>query len=207
VDIDEAGEGTLRVRKTPWEIQELAATAVLAAVAILAVAGIGSAWADTLQLRGSATMLRVGEFLEGALNWAGVFPSVLLLMATGLIWWQVDGWLERLSQLDAADSADDHALLPDFEEAIGHVTRNKMLLSWLLVLAVLTLLASVGAVIGYVIVQVTPNLELSWANVIRASGESLAALVLLAVVGNAFIKLRASCISALRIDVDSESDE
>jgi hypothetical protein len=201
VDIDEAGEGTLRVKRTPWEIQELAATAILAAVAIIAVAGIGSAWAGTVQLRGSATMLRVGEFLEGALNWAGVFPSVLLLMAAGLIWWQVDGWLERLSELDAADSTDDHALLPDFEEAIGHVTRNKMLLSWLLVLAVLTLLASVGAVIGYVIVQVTPNLELSWANVIRASGESLAALVLLAVVGNAFIKLRASCISALRIDV------
>jgi hypothetical protein len=207
VDIDEAGEATLKVKKTAWEIQELAATAIVAAVAILAVAGIGSAWADISQLRGSATMLRVGEFLEGALNWAGVFPSVLLLMAAGLIWWQVDGWLARLSELDAADSADDPVLLPEFEEAIGHVTRSKMLLSWLLVLAILTLLASVGVVIGYVMVRVTPGIGVSWANVIHTAGELLAALVLLAVVGNAIIKLRASCISVLRIDIDPQSDE
>jgi hypothetical protein len=207
VDIDEAGEATLKVKKTAWEIQELAATAIVAAVAILAVAGIGSAWADISQLRGSATMLRVGEFLEGALNWAGVFPSVLLLMAAGLIWWQVDGWLARLSELDAADSADDPVLLPEFEEAIGHVTRSKMLLSWLLVLAILTLLASVGVVIGYVMVRVTPGIGVSWANVIHTGGELLAALVLLTVVGNAITKLRASCISVLRIDIDPQSDE
>ena len=180
--------------------------AIFVAIAILAVSSLAAGWASWASWQGYPSSLRVGQVMQLAFSWSGVLPSILVLMALGLIWWQVDGWVERLNELDTGEGTDDGPPLAHFEEAVGHVTRCEALTSWSVATAIVTLLATIGVLVGEVLIQGTPHTSTSWM-VIRSLGELLASIVILGVGLIAVVKLRRSCTSALQVPAEARRNE
>ena len=116
----------------------------------------------------------------------------------GLAWWQIDGWIERLADLDADDTGDPQTL-DEFTEAIDHISRSRMLSGWGLVVGVLTLLGAVGSVVGAYMIETTPHVDLGWSGLIRSAGALLATSVILGACLIAVLRLRDACDSALMV--------
>src|SRR5579862_7254450 len=104
VDTEDDGPNTARIR-TSWEIQELAALALLSAVAIVIVFGVATGVVGDTGL--NQTGAPAAEVLLDATRWAGIDVAFLVVAAIGLMWWQVDGWAEALDDEGGGGDPDD----------------------------------------------------------------------------------------------------
>ena len=90
--------------RTPWEIQEVVAVTLLAGIAVVGVTGVA---AGTIGIPGGSNQIfsqPASQALIESTQWAaGLLNAFVLLCATALAWWQVDGWTDALD--DLADSA------------------------------------------------------------------------------------------------------
>ncbi len=167
--------------RTSWELPELGAVGILIAIAVLAVAGLASGIVgSTTQSIGFPPHLLLAQVLFESTQWAGVSAAFLLLAATGLIWWQVQGWSEALED-DAADST-----------ARRHLRRGRALALWTGVSLVISSVATIGTLVGVLWEEGATPLQ-QW---ISASGEVAAALILAAVGITALVAIRARCDAA-----------
>ncbi len=121
-------------RNTPWEIQEIAAAALLLVVAVVAVTGVAAGIvASTETDLGSFGRDAVSEVLLQSTLWAGVLIAFLVVSALGLVWWQVDGWTDALEDLDDDRTDDDRdgsgpaVEAHETDEAVAHIRRNRSL--------------------------------------------------------------------------------
>jgi len=149
-----------RSTRLPWEIQEIVAVGLLAVIAILAVTGLASGIAVTNTGIGSFGGQSLDDqhwanLLLYATRWNGAYTAFILLSATGLVWWQVDGWVDRLIDLEDVDVEDGTSDGDDVVEAVKHLARNKGIATWIGVLLVVTSLAAIGSFVG-VVLQYTP---------------------------------------------------
>jgi len=183
--------------RTSWEIEELASVGILSALSLVAIFYFASGWAISDEGVGVPPSQRLHVFLIYTSEWAGIFGGFLVLVALGLVWWQVDGWTERLADLDTAEESD--STIGDSNEAITHLLRNRSLSTACGVLCVAGLLASVGGVVGYAI-GAGGDLGVPWGSVLGPIGQLLGFLVLAAVGVVAIVRLRATCTDALDID-------
>jgi hypothetical protein len=167
--------------RTSWELPELGAVGILIAIAVLAAAGLASGIVgSTTQGIGFPPHLLLAELLVESTQWAGVPAAFFLLGATGLIWWQVQGWSEAL-QDDAADSI-----------ALRHLRRGRALALWTGVSFVISSAATIGTLVG-VLWEGGATPFRPW---VSASGQVVAALILAGVGIYALVAIRARCDTA-----------
>jgi hypothetical protein len=137
------GPGSPRPRMG-WEIQEVVATALLIAVAVIAVSAVAAGIASNA---GGAspqpTRDAIAQTLLLSTLWAGITTTFLLIASLGLVWWQVDGWSEALEDAGIDDEGDPGAT-DEAEEARCHLRRNRRLAKWVGVSVVITSLAALG---------------------------------------------------------------
>jgi hypothetical protein len=161
--------------RTPWEIQEIVAVALLAGVAVV---GVTSVAAGVIGFPGGG-----GDYvaLIRATAWAGLLTAFVVLCAMALVWWQVEGWTDAFDDLadNGTDSGDSGSIALEVREARRHVRRNRRLAIWAGASLVIVAMASVALVIGYVLEQspVEPS-ALPWDEILSAGGQSLATVIL-----------------------------
>jgi hypothetical protein len=205
MDVDtEDDEHNARRIRTPWEIQEWAALALLSAIAIVVIAGVSSGVVGDTGL--NQTSASISEVLLDATRWAGFDVAFLVLAALGLIWWQVDGWAEALDD-DGVDNDPDHPDDPDeervFEEAVRHIGRNRALATWAGVLLLLTSMAAVGLMVGVVTEPSPPSPSMDWQQWLSAGGNLLSTLILAGFGMYAVARIWGLSRTALAVDVDT----
>jgi hypothetical protein len=200
----EDDEHDARRIRTPWEIQEWAALALLSAIAIVIIAGVASGVVGDTGL--NQTSASISEVLLDATRWAGFDVAFLVLAALGLIWWQVDGWAEALDD-DRVGGGDDDPGDPDdervFEEAVRHIGRNRTLATWAGGLLLVTSMAAVGLMVGVVRELSPPSPSMNWQQWISAGGNLLSTLTLAALGGYAVAHIWGLCRTALTVDADT----
>jgi hypothetical protein len=191
-----------QAHRVPWEIQELASVAILSSLALLAITNIASAWAMTGADSGTPTH-RWSTFLVYSTDWSGLFAGFILLTTLGLVWWQTDGWADRLEDLDIG--AEGQESLSDFEEAIQHLVRNRSLSTACGIFLIFGLLASVGSVVGEAIVGYGGFGQASvfWSQLLRPIGELIGFLILATIGGLAIVRLRSTYSDALNVEPES----
>jgi hypothetical protein len=187
-------------RKTPWEIQELAAAALLLVVSVVAVTGVAAGIvADTGPAPGPFGREAVSEVLLQSTLWAGVLIAFLVVSALGLAWWQVDGWSDALEDLNA-DDRDTSGSTEEADEAVAHIRRNRALGTWGAVSLLVIARATVGGLVGVVLLQATIPSSLDWQQVISNSGSVLATVILAGLGVYGALHLRTRCDGATGLD-------
>ena len=186
-----------RANRVQWEIEELVAAGLLLTIGVLALSDIASGWANASVDSNRPASQALRSFLLYSTDWSGISAGFLILAALGLIWWQMDGWAERLEDLDTGEEG--QATLREFEEAARHLARNRSLSTACGILLVVGLIASVGAVVGEVIVGYGGygQTALFWGQVLRPVGELVGFLILAAIGMLAIVGVRATCDRAL----------
>jgi hypothetical protein len=139
--------------RTGWEIQEVVATALLIAVAVIAVSAVAAGIASNAGGEGpESTRDAIAQTLLQSTLWAGVTTMFLLIASLGLIWWQVDGWSEALEDAGTGGTGIDHEGGPgrsnEVEEARRHLGRNRLLAKWAGVSLVITSVGALGALVA-----------------------------------------------------------
>jgi len=198
--------------KTAWEIQEIAAAALMAVVAVVAVTGVAAGIvANTGSGAGPFGREAVSEVLLQSTLWAGILIAFLVVSALGLVWWQVEGWTDALEEL-GDDRGDDHRDGPgpteeaDEAEAVAHLRRNRALGAWGAVSLLVIAMAAIGALVGVVLLQATIPSSLDWQEVISNSGSTLATVILAGVGVYGALHIRTLCDGATGLDHRTGND-
>ncbi len=182
--------------RTPWEIQEIVAVALLGAIAVVAVTGVASGIISNTVHVGHLFSEPAGQALIESTQWAGLLTAFVLLCALALVWWQVDGWTDALDDLadDGSRSSGEGDAVADIDEARRHVRRNRSLTTWAGVLLVITAVAAVALVVG-VVIQQTPVVPsaLDWNEIVSFGGQSLATTILAGAGLYAVRRVRTQC--------------
>jgi hypothetical protein len=194
-------------RKTSWEIQEIAAVALLLVVAVVAVTGVAAGIvASTETDLGSFGREAVSEVLLQSTLWAGVLIAFLVVSALGLVWWQVDGWTDALEDLgddrtdDDRDGSGPAEEADEADEAVAHIRRNRAIGTWGAVSLLVIAMGAVGALVGAVVQQTTIPPSLDWQQVISSSGSALATVILVGVGVYGTLRIRTLCDGATGVD-------
>ena len=181
--VDDGTEAAPGAERTPWEIQEVVAVALLTGIAAVAVTGVALGTIGAPGVSGQFFKQPAGQALIESTQWAGLLTAFVLVCATALVWWQVDGWTEVLDDLaDNGTSAEGGGSIAlEIDEAQRHVRRNRRLATWARASLVITAMAAVALVIGVVIQQtpVEPS-ALDWDEILSFGGQSLASVILAA---------------------------
>jgi len=171
-DISESEE------RIAWEVPETAAVAVLAAVALLIVGGLGAGIVASTASYGGFTPsgIVLGTAITLGAQWAGPLIAFVLLAVMGMCWWQSEAWA------DASEPDDEHGRIV---EVAGHVRRANQIGRWTLAALVLTCIGAIAVLVGTV-VQTTGaggNANtLNWSRYV-IQGASLLAVVVIAGAG------------------------
>ena len=135
--------------EVPWEVPEIAATAVLVAVGALIVGGLatGVLVANSAELPYAGLSQQTWNAIAFGTAWANPLVAIVLLGVMGLCWWRADRWIER----------------PDDEPrfAAGHLGRVRRIAVWAVVgllISAVAAVASLAAVIGFNIPSHAPQL-------------------------------------------------
>ena len=201
VDAEDDGDIARRIR-SPWEVQEWAALALLSAIAIVVIAGVSSGVVGDTGL--NQTSASVSEVLLDATRWAGFEVPFLVVAALGLIWWQVDGWAEVLDDDVGDDDQDEPDVERSIEEAVDHIGRNKALATWAGVSLLVTSMAAIGLMVGIVLEQSPPSPSMNWEQWLSGGGNLLSTLILAGFGFYAVAHIWGLCRSALAVDIDTE---
>jgi hypothetical protein len=156
--------------RTDWEIQEVLATALLLAVALVAVGAVASGIDANAEGSFQPTRDAVAQALLQSTLWAGVTTVFLLVAALGLVWWQVDGWSEALGDAGTDDA----------EEARLHLRRNRVLAKWAGVSLAVTSLAAIGTLVAIGLQDEPVSVSMRLQQWFSYGGGVIAALVLAA---------------------------
>jgi len=201
---EQPGESLWQRVRSSWEIQEVVAVGVLIAVAILIVSGlasgiaVASTYGEQLIVNSGGNQTW-GLFLLYSTRWIGVDVTLFLVAVLGLVWWQVDGWADRLAELEDAVDEVDASDEAEVVAGVAHIVRNKSIATWTGVFLVVSVVAAIGSVVGMVL-QYSPGSDaLSWGQYFLTGGEALASLVLVAIGGFAYVSLRRRCALILRV--------
>jgi hypothetical protein len=199
--MDEEEAGTLDElpsprRTTPWEIEEIAAAALLLVVAVLAVAGVAAGIVANTE-SGPFGRVAVSDALLQSTLWAGVLIAFLVVSALALVWWQVDGWTDALEDLGhdraGAGPAEEADESDESDEAVAHIRRSRALGTWGAVSLLVIAVAAVGGSVGVVLQQTAIPPSLDWQEVISSSGSALATVILAGVGIYGVFRIRVLC--------------
>lgn len=164
--------------RTPWEIQEVAAGALVLVVGVVAVSGVvAGILGGTGANEGSSSVQTAAQTLLQATQWAGAFTAFLPVCALGLTWWQVQGWSDTLDDIGHEDPTEDDAPT-DRDEALSHIVRNRVLTKWAGLSLLICALAAVGTLVGVVLQTSPPESSLKWQEWLSTGGAALATLIL-----------------------------
>jgi hypothetical protein len=170
-DIDEGVDTPRSSRpRADWEIQEVVATALLIAVALVAVGAVAAGIDANAEGSFQPARDAVAQALLQSTLWAGVTTMFLLVSALGLVWWQVDGWSEALEETGADDA----------EEARLHLRRNRLLATWAGVSLAVTSLAAIGTLVAIGLEDEPVSVSMRLEQWFSYGGGVIAALVLAA---------------------------
>lgn len=181
-DFDTLEVGAGRPNTATWEIQEVVAVGLLLCLGLLFLTGVAGAVAGSV---GVSNVDQVGwqQFLLHASEWAGLVAGLVLIAVLGLIWWQVDGWTDLLSEMEEAEEPNQEFADADIYDAVGHLARNRSIGTWLLAACFIVSIATVTfsiAVVSQFSGDGRTNVLVQEA--LLTGGQSLATL-LLAVIG------------------------
>jgi len=187
------GEPPPSSARAPWEIQEIAAGALVLVVGVVAVSGVvAGILGGTAANEGSSEVQTAAQTLLQATQWAGAFTAFLLVCALGLTWWQVQGWSDTLDDSGTEDPNEDKSPTDtDSDEAIRHIVRSKALTRWAGLVLLICSLAAVGTLVGVVLQTSPPESSLKWQEWLSTGGAALATLILAGVGAVAVIRVRA----------------
>ena len=164
--------------RAPWEIQEIAAGALVLVVGVVAVSGVAAGiLGGTGATEGSSGVQTAAQTLLQATQWAGAFTAFLLVCALGLTWWQVQGWSDALDDIGNEDRNEDNSPT-GADEARRHIVRNRALTRWAVLGLVICSLAAVGMLVGVVLQTSPPESSLKWQEWLSTGGAALATLIL-----------------------------
>jgi hypothetical protein len=82
----------------------------------------------------------VAVTLLSATQWATIYFSLLLLAVLGIVWWQIQGWLEVLDEADDSDE--------ELRTALDHLARARHLDNAVMVAFCILIAAAIGNVVG-----------------------------------------------------------
>jgi hypothetical protein len=173
--------------RTDWEIQEVVATALLIAVALVAVGAVAAGIDANAEGSFQPTRDAVAQALLQSTLWASVTTVFLLVAALGLVWWQVDGWSEALEGTGA----------DGVEEARLHLRRNRALAKWAGVSLAVTSLAAIGTLVAVGLEDEPVNVSMRLQQWFSYGGGVIAALVLAAAGIVAVTRVLRLCAGAL----------
>jgi len=195
-------EPDVQTSRIPWEIQEIVAAGLFLCLVILAVTGIVGSWAQSIQTANYHFTQGWQVFVASGTEWADLFIGFLLVSILGLVWWQVDGWTDQLTGIDNVEGSDETVTQWEADEAVGHIARNRSLVTLLIVFCIVV---SISTVV-WAVAEVTPYNGSPTSQIIARTllvgGQSLTTLVLsvIAFVGGIVIHRR--CDDALGIESD-----
>jgi hypothetical protein len=155
--------------RSPWELPEIVAVAVLVAFALLVVGGLVTGiLAGTAQNGPSPGNQLIGLSLQYGTEWAEPLLAVVLLAVLGLCWWQFQTWAD----VTETTSDDEQAF-----DAQGHIHRARQITIWTQAALGLTALGSVALFAGGVL-SATGYSQVAWSHDFYEGASALAVIVL-----------------------------
>ena len=180
-----------------WEIQEIVAIGFLICLGLLLVTGVAGAIAGSSG-GGNLGQIPWQQILVHATEWAGIFAGFVLIAVMGLIWWQVDGWTDRLSELDEAEDTDEEVDQLEIYQAVTHLSHSRSICAWLLVSCVVIAVATVALSIGEVSeFSGEGQTSILAQQAFLTGGQSLATLLLASIAIFGTLRSRRTCNKAL----------
>jgi len=116
-------EARNREPRLDWEVPEIVAVAVLVTVAVLAVGGLATGIARSVTFQSPYTgFFSIWNAVQFGAQWAGPLIALAVLGVLGVCWWQLQAWAEVIEMPDNSDD--------DLPEALGHMHRARLMISW-----------------------------------------------------------------------------
>jgi len=167
-------------RSHSWAPAELASAALMAAVAVLAISGLAAGIAGASGMGTGPASTDLGDVLDQSTDWAAPWVPLLLLVALGLMWWQIRRRRPRSDPLDPGEDSGTWSEKPS-AHAPRHVIRVRRLACSTGILLVVTVVASVINLVDSIgsLPHGAPGWQV-WETSLVSVGTMLATLVLCA---------------------------
>ena len=164
-----------------WELPEIVSVLILVVVAILAVGGLTTGIARSVQSRGAPGFDRqlIGTSITFGAQWATYVVALALLSVVGLCWWHLSEWDADLLRISEGDDA---------SEARGHIRRGRWIVVWSHVGLVVTAFGAAAGLAGTILFSfpgagAAPDLS---------AGTSTVAVLVIAATGSMLARLTAN---------------
>jgi hypothetical protein len=212
------------MKRNFWELPEIVVVAILTAVSALALGGLASGIAGSVEASNPFVGgVSTTGILVQSTTWADSFAAFMVLIGLLVIWWHVETWSEVIdSDEDVLELEEDQSELGGGEEvrvgdepsgafsrAFRHVMRGRVLAAWA---GISTLVVVASAIVNFVSYQI--DLESSdggmspvvWQLRALQIGSLAATLVLGAAGVLGTIWVRRLCSSYLTVPMEEEDE-
>ena len=158
-----------------WEFPELAAVVILASVGALALGGLATGIAESLQGPSGAPSgfdrQVVGYSITFGTLWASFVLAAILLGLMGVCWWHLGEW-EQESEVDQTPQ--------ERAEALGHASRTLNIVIWVQAALVLVAAGAISGLVGAILSTIGSGGTPAWAPDLNVEANTLAVLAMAA---------------------------